>query len=120
MLCVSEARESCEEGTKDHNARLTSRELEDMQRDVPECLGCFPLLPDDGLHESPHAYDDTCIHWNSTSPCRSGLPFYSMRSDSLDTSLCHSFCTAKGLDLSGIVRDKDSLQQAKHVQEVYV
>ncbi|CAE7552334.1 ASTL, partial [Symbiodinium pilosum] len=78
-----------------------------MQRDVPECLGCFPLLPDDGLHESPHAYDDTCIHWNSTSPCRSGLPFYSMRSDSLDTSLCHSFCTAKGLDLSGIVRDKE-------------
>ena len=108
MRCVSEASKTCEsQAANDHRASFTAEESKDIEMDVPECLGCFPLSSDDGLHESPDAYNDACARWNSTSPCRSGLPFYSMRSDALDTSLCYSFCTSKGLDLSGIVGGKE-------------
>eukprot|EP00439_Symbiodinium_sp_Y106_P056738 s1135_g7.t7 len=116
MLCVSETSKACEEQhTQDFNTRLTSDASEDVQQDMADCIGCFPLS-DDELHESPDAYNDSCVHWNSPSPCRSGLPFYSMRSKDLDTSLCQSFCTSKGLDLSGIVGGKDFGVPPTHLQ----
>ena len=84
MLCVSETSKACEEQhTQDFNTRLTSDASEDVQQDMADCIGCFPLS-DDELHESPDAYNDSCVHWNSPSPCRSGLPFYSTLVDEFE------------------------------------
>ena len=78
MLCVSEASKACEEQhAKDFSTRLTPDASGDVQQDFAECLGCFPLSDDD-LHESLDAYNDSCVHWDSPRPCRSGLPFYSI------------------------------------------
>ena len=67
-------------------------------------LGCFQRVPG---HEAPgaigDAYDYGCMNYSGAVPCKSGLPFYSMRSNSMTPSLCYEFCTGKGLDIFALV-----------------
>mmetsp|Transcript_18569 Transcript_18569/g.32514 ORF Transcript_18569/g.32514 Transcript_18569/m.32514 type:complete len:432 (+) Transcript_18569:15-1310(+) len=70
-----------------------------------ECVGCYPLLEDDHMEEiGEDARDLACMGWNSSSPCRSGLPFYRMRSNLLTPNHCFEFCLGLGLDIFGLVQ----------------
>eukprot|EP00439_Symbiodinium_sp_Y106_P075740 s176_g15.t1 len=76
----------------------------DLDTDFLE-IGCFNRAPG---HEAPGAsfgnsYDYTCMNYSGDVPCKSGVPFYSMRSNSMTPSLCYEFCTGKGLDIFALV-----------------
>ncbi|CAK9038096.1 unnamed protein product, partial [Durusdinium trenchii] len=69
-------------------------------------LGCFERLPNHEVKDpkdSSSAYDWFCMNYTGQTPCMSGLPFYSMRSNAMTPGLCSEFCTGKGLDIFGLV-----------------
>lgn len=67
-------------------------------------LGCFEKSVEHGPSGSAASvYDWSCMNHTGTSPCRSGLPFYSMRSNALIPALCFEFCVGKGMDIFALV-----------------
>jgi len=66
-------------------------------------LGCFERLTGhDAPGDAASVYDWSCMN-HTGSPCKSGLPFYSMRSNAMTGALCFEFCIGKGLDIFGLV-----------------
>merc|ERR1719424_597492 len=76
----------------------------DCEADFEE-LGCLDDMygGDEVAKESNTPYDMTCLKWNKSTPCRGGLPFFTMHSNALSPALCMEFCIGKGLDIGGIV-----------------
>ncbi len=67
-------------------------------------LGCFEKSVEHGPSGEPASlYDWSCMNYTGTSPCRSGLAFYSMRSNALIPALCYEFCVGKGMDIFALV-----------------
>ena len=52
--------------------------------------------------DAASVYDWSCMN-HTGSPCKSGLPFYSMRSNGMTPALCFEFCIGKGLDIFALV-----------------
>lgn len=70
-------------------------------------LGCFSLAHghDDGHSDS--LLDLSCVGYKGATPCKSGLPFYSMHSNAMSPSLCFGFCTSKGFDIFGLLKNTE-------------
>ena len=64
--------------------------------------------------------DRTCVSWTEEKGtiCRSGLPFYRMRSNALTPSLCFEYCTGLGFDLFGLVLDSECRCGASELNQV--
>ena len=71
-------------------------------------LGCFDRAANHQVSTVPaSAYDWSCMNYTGTTPCMSGLPFYSMRSNAMTPGLCYEFCTGKGLDIFALVNGEE-------------
>ncbi|OLP97886.1 Astacin-like metalloendopeptidase [Symbiodinium microadriaticum] len=99
---------------RDHIVEFTEAEEENPSPASPcetleDFLNLEPSLPPDSKLSEQHAKDFS----TRLTPDASGdvqqdfAECLGMRSQDLDTSLCQSFCTSKGLDLSGIVGGKE-------------
>jgi hypothetical protein len=66
-------------------------------------LGCIPTVDDD-TPTPDEARDIGCM--NTTSLCRSGLPFFRhrLKGDEGDAAACANFCFMHGLDIFGVVK----------------
>jgi len=89
-------------------SQATCSAPDDLDRYFVE-LGCFKRV--DG-HEGPGregktAIDWSCMDYDGKLPCKSGVPFYSMRSNAMSPSLCYDFCTSKGMDIFALVEESE-------------
>ena len=61
--------------------------------------------------EEPSLFDARCASSASATACSSGLPFFRLTSNAFGTgsgvTLCFEFCKARGLNLFGIVQEKE-------------
>jgi len=65
-----------------------------------EPVGCFSFSESDGDKGDDPLLDMTCMKWDSSELCMSGVPFYA--SDQATPELCYKFCLSKGMDVFGI------------------
>jgi len=77
-------------------------------------VGCFQRSPGDSndLDEAP-SRDSSCLDWQGPGLCRSGLPFYRLRSNLMRPSECFNFCLDQGLDLFGLVETNSSALECR-------
>eukprot|EP00929_Paragymnodinium_shiwhaense_P057321 TRINITY_DN28693_c0_g2_i4.p2 TRINITY_DN28693_c0_g2~~TRINITY_DN28693_c0_g2_i4.p2 ORF type:complete len:300 (-),score=43.74 TRINITY_DN28693_c0_g2_i4:40-939(-) len=75
-------------------------------------LGCYPRLPSDDVAPGQvgGVRDTYCKEFNVTANsllCRSGLPFYRLVANEMSPGVCKSYCLGKGLDIAGLVANKE-------------
>lgn len=74
-------------------------------------MGCYArLLGDDVVPgDVISVRDDACRDFDVTSGaiCRSGLPFYRFVANELTPGVCKDYCLGKGLDICGLVSNKE-------------
>eukprot|EP00913_Durusdinium_trenchii_P028794 g27001.t1 len=97
-----------------HNCvRCPQEEAQWFEPETPYSeLGCFSLAHghDDGLahtHWNVIARESHARKLTGATPCKSGLPFYSMHSNAMSPSLCFGFCTSKGFDIFGLLKNTE-------------
>ncbi|CAJ1387839.1 unnamed protein product, partial [Effrenium voratum] len=108
------ATKSCDCAELPCNANLTQMCVapqgggdEDLDVDFLD-LGCYERVAGHAApapQAPPSAYDFSCMSYTGAVPCKSGVPFYSMRSNSMNPPMCYEFCTGKGLDIFALVDD---------------
>eukprot|EP00927_Polykrikos_kofoidii_P057136 TRINITY_DN51245_c0_g1_i1.p1 TRINITY_DN51245_c0_g1~~TRINITY_DN51245_c0_g1_i1.p1 ORF type:complete len:338 (-),score=72.63 TRINITY_DN51245_c0_g1_i1:75-1088(-) len=79
--------------------------------DLWTTLGCYPRLPADDAEpgDVAAARDLECANSSVSigQPCRSGLPFFRMVANELSPGVCKDYCLGKGLDICGLVGNKE-------------
>jgi len=68
-------------------------------------IGCFGLMDDD-TSDAGDTKDMTCVDYAGPNLCRSGLPFF-RNTTALTGDACAHFCFGMGLDIFGIVEEKE-------------